>query len=418
MNKKRLINDGAWTASLQVIAAVGQLVGIRLLTEIMSPRDFGVLSLYLGVVALLATCIVNPTMQALLRYYQEYAMIGYGRLVRIVASKQLISMLLWITPFFLVGIILLLVYDRVSFSDFILLGALVVIEIIRLQNTALLNSARMHKEYGFWAVADAWLRPLLAFVLFKYFGASLTLVIGAFFCSSLIVWFVMKRTVPYDEDKKWNDSKFNKLKILFWRYSFPLLPLGILGWVTGMGDRYLIGIILSPADVGVYVAIYGLASRPMLMLGSIVETTFRPVYQNSVIVGDRSLATFYLKRWSLIIFIMASSAVIISLFSYDLLARIMLGEQFRYASYLFPWIVTGYAFYLFYQITGRICYAFGKTKKVLYVEMAGSIIAIVSIVFGIISLGLLGAGIAIVFYFAMQFMIGCFVVKKILLDFN
>ena len=89
MTGRSLLSEGAWLTGLQGLAVLGQLTGVRLLTEILPPAVFGEFSLWLGIVALAAAGLVNPTMQAMLRYYPEYALQGNGGLVKTVAREQL-----------------------------------------------------------------------------------------------------------------------------------------------------------------------------------------------------------------------------------------------------------------------------------------------------------------------------------------
>ena len=51
-SRRRLLGDGAWVLYGQLSAAVGVLIGTRLLTEFIAPRLFGEIVLLLGIGAL------------------------------------------------------------------------------------------------------------------------------------------------------------------------------------------------------------------------------------------------------------------------------------------------------------------------------------------------------------------------------
>ena len=281
---RSLLSDGIWVAGLQGMAAIGQLVGIRILTEVLSPAIFGEFSLWFGAVTLVATGLANPTMQALLRYYPEYALRGEGALARAAVRQQLTRLIIWILPVFVVGAITVLMLHLGDLTLIGLLVAMVAVEIVRMQNTALLSAVRAQRAYGVWAVFDAWGRPLFAWLLIVQMGASTVYVLAGYILASLLSWAVMRQFVPHDIQVHCGTDD-QAIQNRIWKYTLPLLPLGILGWISGMADRYMIGAILSPADVGLYAAIYGVASRPLLMLGSIVETTIRPAYQHALLAG-------------------------------------------------------------------------------------------------------------------------------------
>jgi O-antigen/teichoic acid export membrane protein len=412
MKGRSLLSDGAWLTGLQALAVTGHLAGVRLLTEILPPAIFGELSLWLGIVALAAAGLANPTMQAMLRYYPEYALHGKGGLVKTVAREQLVKIIAWTVPLFLAGVIAAFMFGWVNMAILSLLIALVAVEIARMHSTALLNSVSAHRAYGIWAVAEAWGRPLLAWVLVISMGVSLTLVLAGFLLASLCAWAVMRGSVPHDRKVPAAGTEQSELVDRFWNYSLPLLPLGLLGWISGMADRYMIGALLSPAEVGLYVAIYGLASRPMLMFGGIVENTIRPVYQGALVEGDNRRAHIYLRNWALFILIGSLMAIALAWIGHAWLANILLGEKYRSVSYLLPWIVGGYAFYLQYQVVGRVCYAHGATHSILLVEGLGALLAIILGFICIILAGLWGAALAVSLYYGTQFIGGLFLSRK------
>ena len=41
-----------------------------------------------------------------------------------------------------------------------------------------------------------------------------------------------------------------------WAYALPLIPMELIFWVSGLGDRYVIGYLMTASDVGLYAATY------------------------------------------------------------------------------------------------------------------------------------------------------------------
>jgi O-antigen/teichoic acid export membrane protein len=403
--KNSLLSDGAWLTGLQGLAAVGQLAGVRMLTGILPPAVFGEFSLWLGVVTLAATGLANPIMQAMLRYYPEYALHGNGELVKTVARRQLFKIIAWTIPAFLAGAIAVLTLGWATLTALGLLMALITVEIVRMQGTTLLNATRAHRSYGIWAVAEAWGRPLLAWSLVTLMGATATVVLAGFLLASLCAWVAMRQFIPRDEPRVVPIAEQSALVGRFWQYTLPLLPLGLLGWVSGMADRYMIGALLSPADVGLYVAIYGLASRPMLVFSGIVETTIRPAYQSALVEGDNRRAHDYLRKWVVVIALGSLMALALACVGHSWLARLLLGEPYRSVSGLLPWIVGGYALLALSDISTRVCYAHGASDRVLLIVLAGSLSALLFGYYNIRAFGLLGAAIAVPLYFGVQLVI-------------
>ena len=138
------------------------------------------------------------------------------------------------------------------------------------------------------------------------------------------------------------------------------------------------------------------------MFGGVVEATLRPVYQSALVGGDKELAHFYLRKWSLIILFGCFVAIVVAWIGHSWLASILLGEQYRNASYLMPWIVAGYSLLVISHILNRVCYANEATKSIFLIEITGAVFAIVVGFVCIKWAGLTGAAIAISLYFGAQ----------------
>jgi len=394
-----------WLSVLQTLAALGQLAGIRLLTGILPPSVFGQFSLLMGIVALISAAIANPTMQAMLRYYPEYALQGQGELVKMVGTSQLIKLMFWVLPLGIVGIVASLVYGWSNVIEILFLIGLIFVEIVRMQSVALLNANSAHRLYGIWALTEAWVRPLLAWALMKIMGIHLVFILASYLLASLCTWIVMRRFIPNQKNEPVPLVQKSILTTRFWHYTLPLLPLGLLGWVSGMADRFMIGALLSPADVGFYVAIYGLASRPMLMFGSIIENLIRPAYQSAVSQADTNSAKTYLYRWILFVVLGSLIALVLALTCHHWLACMMLGENYRQASNLLPWLVAGYALLVLSHVANRICYAHEATRRIFLIETSGAFLAVALGLPLIKWNGLTGAAQAVLLYYGAQFVI-------------
>lgn len=400
---RSLLSDGAWVAGLQGLAAIGQLIGVRVLTDIMPPSVFGEVSLWLGLAALASAAMANPTMQALLRFYPEYFHKGQGALVKLVVKGQLLKLTQFALPLFMLGAIAGITLGYATAPELLLLLLLVGIDIARMGNMAYLNSLRAYKQCGIWSLIEAWGRPLFAYLLIRVVGVDTTWVLLAYLIVSVVAWGIMRRHVPKDADKtEAGASDRAELASRFWKYSIPLLPLGLIGWVSGMADRYMIGALLTPADVGLYVAIYGLASRPMSMFGGIIETTLRPAYQQALVQGKHELANNYLIKWVVLVLLGSICAIILACVGHSWLASLLLGSEYRVVSELLPWIVGGYSLLILSHVANRVCYANEATNRIFFTEATGAALAVVIGFVCIWYKGLWGAALAVPLYFGAQ----------------
>jgi O-antigen/teichoic acid export membrane protein len=164
----------------------------------------------------------------------------------------------------------------------------------------------------------------------------------------------------------------------------------------------MIGGLLSAQSVGLYAAVYGLASRPMLMLSSIAETSIRPVYYSAVMRNDFQESRKYLITWFAIVFCAGTAlCALLSLYHHEV-ATLLLGPNFREGSYLMPWIAGGYVLFALYHIAVRVCLAHDAPHIVTVTEAGRALLAL-AIGFVFIKMyGVYGAAIAVPVYCGVQ----------------
>jgi len=402
--KSRILAEGAWVTFGQAGSALGTLIGIRLLTEFLPPGVFGAVSLLIGVVALGVGTIGTPLMQATLRFYPDLVARNEVHTLRHTIVCRLRR-----TGFLSIAVLLLgyvaysLVQNASVWVAFLLTG-LFVADIARQLETTLFNAARRQQPFALWAVAEAWARPLLAVVFVVLLGATTFSVLFGYLAGSLgillVVFYTVNREGIVPNDVTIQSSK--ELERTVWQYALPIVPLALIGWTSGLGDRYIIGAMLGLEEVGVYSAVYGLVSRPFLMIGRIVELTLRPFYHNAVSANNHKLSRETFNTWLKFLLPACLVSFMVVLLWHKCIATLFLGERYRSGANLMPWIAFGHCLLVLSHAFARVCYAQGKTRLVLLVELSGSICSIGLGIFAIYFWGLIGAAVAVPVYFGIQ----------------
>jgi len=163
--------------------------------------------------------------------------------------------------------------------------------------------------------------------------------------------------------------------------------------------------LLSLHDAGLYAAACGLASRPFLMLGGIVELTMRPVLQNTVTAGDATLIARAKMTWLLVMVTGAAFGVVCFVLLSEWVGRLLLAEEYRSAIALMPWIALGYALYNIATVYTRFCYAFDDTKAVSLIVVCGTLLGVAVMVPAIYFWKLPGAGYSVPVGFCAQLLL-------------
>jgi len=411
-----LLREGIWVAFGQVASAIGVLVGIRLLTEYVSPEVFGKVSLLIGIVSLGSSIFCLPLLQAALRFYPELA----TRMELPVLRRTIRGSLRWSIGF-LIGIILLggaaySILQGISYSIFPLLAGLLAIETKRGLETNFLTAARRQRPFSIWVAAEAWVRPASAILAVIMLGASPQSVLLGYLAGTagvlLIFLIVLKREGLTDASQiQRPNSGFSKE---IWHYTRSLIPLGIVGWISSLSDRYIIGGMLGLEQVGIYAAAYGIINRGFSISGGIIELTLRPAYFQAVSSGDKVLELKTFRTWLGLTAVMCMGGVLAVYFLRNCIASLLLAETYRSSAALMPWIAAGMSLLIMAYVFEKPCYAYKQTKWVLLIQGTG---ALTSIGIGLVLVflyGLWGAAIAVPIYYGFQFLVSCYAAQKVI----
>jgi O-antigen/teichoic acid export membrane protein len=207
-------------------------------------------------------------------------------------------------------------------------------------------------------------------------------------------------------------ARAQALDARMWSYALPLVPLGVISWASTLGDRYIIGGLLGVADAGIYAAVYGLSCLPFLILNGTVEQALRPIYQTAVTRAESSRARRILGIWLAVVVGLGSFGLLLFVLGHDILASLFVGKPYRSAASLMPWIAGGYAIRATSYVFERVCYAFGRTRRVLAIQLCAVAAAVALTPAGVVSFGLLGAAMAVPAYFSVQLAVAVVVARR------
>jgi O-antigen/teichoic acid export membrane protein len=404
------VSSAVWIIGGTALTALGTLVGVRVLTQFLTPAVYGVVSLALGMSALAISLVSTPLTQAAIHYYPSVAARGAARDLLGSLQRCFLKMTPWLLGLALVGGCAFVIWGGGSLLLVVLIVSMLACDCWRSANVSLLNAARRNRHYALWVTADTWARPLVAAAAVLVVGRTPEIVLGAYVVTAAILIALFSRNIwPPEQPGASSTPEVSKaLDARMWTYAIPLIPMGIVGWASNLGDRYVIGGILSVADAGLYAAIYGMSYAPFTLVGGTVELALRPVHQAAVASGDHARAHRLFRMWVATVAGIGVVGVIIYSFGHPLLAILFVGQNFRGGSELMPWIGAGYAIRATSYVFERVCYAYGQTKRVLTVQLIAVAATVIATPLGVLTSGLKGAAMAVPVYFSVQLLAAIF----------
>lgn len=402
LKEKRLFGDAFWALFGQLLSACALLAGTRFLTELVTPEVYGQVALLNGFVALGVTLFSYPFICAGMRLLPECLdKRERADLYAVVTRLTTRSTAIAITLLILGGG----AYSYFTHSDFWLLmlaGILLVVTVRRELGIQLLIGERKQRGASLWQTTDSILRPLLAVSLVWWGDQKTEWVLLGYILASMLsnmAWsFVQDKKIP----KKKRPVIARSFKTEVWTYALPLIPMELIFWVNGLGDRYIIGYLMTAAEVGLYAATYLIINEAFNRSAMVLLRIFQPVYFQLYSLNQSKEAFKILWLWIACVFTLGLAGVLLLLLTSDLVAYWILAKSYHAAVDLMPAIAVGCALHALGTVVSQPLLAKKRTRLLLLGRICGAVTAAISIPLMVINYGLPGAAMANPVYFGVE----------------
>jgi O-antigen/teichoic acid export membrane protein len=406
---QHLFKEGFWIVVGQAMVMVGSLAGVRLLTGLLNPAEYGELALGITIATLVNQTILGPLSQGVLRFYspaiEKNDLGGYlysvKRLVSISAIVIGCLMLIGLASLILTGqyqwialTISSLIFATISGCNSILSG--------------IQTAARQRSIVALHQGIESWLRFLVAVVLITWFGSNSTVAMIGYvlgvtmvLCSQSVYFF---KAVP--TSSSWINGQINWQEKI-WQYSWPMSVFGIFTWLQLVSDRWALGLFRTKEEVGMYAALFQLGYYPISMTTGMAVQFLAPIFfQRS---GDgkdiQRNANVSSLGWRLTGLALGLTAIAFcgTLLLHVQIFQIFVAPEYRQVSYLFPWMVLSGGVFSASQTIALNLLSKAKTYTMMPIKITTALLGILLNLIGGYSYGTLGIVIA-----SVMFSIACF----------
>jgi O-antigen/teichoic acid export membrane protein len=203
-------------------------------------------------------------------------------------------------------------------------------------------------------------------------------------------------------ERKTSDDLLKKI----FHYGLPFVPMAVIAWAYSVGDRYLLVAFTNVSDVGQYVAIFSIGSRPFIMLSTVLTSILRPILFDAESIHDSEKAREIMRIWLFASLIFSSLGVLLFCKFARFFSTILLSKEYRIgAPKLLVWTAVGYAIYSLIQALENGLFGKGESKRVILPQVLNTVLFLLLALLLIPKFGMLGAVQAKTIGFALQFFV-------------
>jgi O-antigen/teichoic acid export membrane protein len=380
---RRLAKEGFWIVLGQTLTVMGALVGVRLLTELLTPHAYGELALGMTIAILVNQIFLGPLAGGITRFYAPAA--EHGDLGGYLNSVK--KLLLYATAIiFLLGVIAAIGLFVAGQAQWISITVSAIIFAVLngycANISGVQSAARQRSIVAIHQGADTLLRALIAAVIIFLFGATSTFAMIGYAVSSLVVLgsqIIFFRKIIASKVNITNHAKEWQGKI--WQYTWPIGTFGIFTWMQLSSDRWALQIFSSTKEVGSYAVLYQLGYYPITLFTGMAMQFLEPIlFQRAGDASDsKRNAGVHRLSWNLVWISLGVTAVafLVALIFHAQIFGILVAEEYRATSYLLPWLIVSGGVFASGQALSALLQAHMKTREMMTVKIVTAILGVI-----------------------------------------
>lgn len=386
-----LRGEMAWVVLGQAVATAGGLAGVRILTHALNPQRYGELALGITLGTLAQLVAWSPISGAALRYFapaqESLQLLPYLRAVRRLLVKATVALLV-------LGSVAVPMLAWWGATRWIALTLAAIAFTLLSGYEAALDSmqlaGRQRRIVAWHQGMSMWIRYLLALAFIHWLGPSagaamlgfaggITLVL-----SSQLLFFHRRVLSQCRNDVVLSNDRALDRRMV--QYAWPIAAWGLFSWVQAVSDRWILQGFTTTSTVGVYMALYQLGFYPMTVLSAVTLQFVSPVLFERA--GDGSDGDRLNDAWRLVVIIVSVTlggtavATATTWLLHTRIFEVLVGADYRAASYLLPWMVCAGGLFATGQAASQALMVGGSTKRLI---LPKGIVAVVTL--GLYTLG-------------------------------
>lgn len=390
-----------WIGLGQGLSVLGSMVGVRLLTQMLNPTQYGELALGLTIGALGTQLSMGPLQQGILRFFGPAQEADELR-AYLVGVRSLLArstfLVLAIASLVIIGLMVSGHPDWIG----LVAGAFLLAIISGYERAldAMQNAAR-HRAITAWHQAlGQWLRFSLAVGLMAWLGTFSSIAMLGYCLATIIVlvsqfmFFRHKFSLAISSKSADQISAAKSWTRRIQNYAWPFATWGLFSWGQQSSDRWALQTFNLTRDVGYYSVLFQLGYMPITSLTGTMVQLLQPILFSRA--GDGS-DPFRVKRARqlnyLVVYVFLALTLLgtgLALIFHAQILALLVAHEYRGVSALLPWMVMSGGLFASGQIAALLLMSGVSTRALILPKIATALLGISLNLAGAYWLGLSG----------------------------
>lgn len=395
----------SWLIFGQAISIVLGFISIKLLSS-MGPKEFGKYSLVLTIAAFISAILYGPAEQGFIRFYYEYSNKGLAQTYMNLFYRFLFfaGCLCFLTTILAIPISSI-IHSPERPIEIIIIGLFIIISTSSNISNSMLNLLRKRKTNTILQMSERIL--MISFLFLISISTKLTATTG--FCAiifALLIVFILKIIVLKNyipRNKQSNFPEFKKIKKdiinIVKAFSIPFAIWGITGWLQSNSERWIIATYLSTTDVGIFAIMATLSNYLIVIPSGIISQFAQPIIFERISATDnphkREEGIKFLKYLVISLSILILLSTLFTIILGKQLILLVSNKDFINSWYILPILCIGMGIFQLGQMLTTIGIIHKVPNKYLLSKITTGIFALLSNIFFIVKMGMVGISISI-----------------------
>ena len=403
---KRLALEVLVVLAGKVAVLAGTLALVKVLTERLTPAEYGVVALALSLAAASNFFIFGGIISGIARTYSiAQSSADLPRYFRACTTLFFLATL----PIMATAIIASNLVPVMSNWKGLVLPVTLLALLMGINDIGLSihNAARNRATVALHRGIEVWLKVGILLAHFHSFSSSTAAVIVTYttsvlFCLLSHIW-LLRKLIPSPKidltPKK--QSPINWVARV-WRISWPVTLFGPFMWLQTFSDRWSLDYFSNSGAVGMYAVLYQLGFSPMQMLQSIFSQFSAPIIFNRAKDGSNSSL---LNSSNNLVFVVTAISFVVTIFvtifmyfAHGTIFKLLVAEEYHAVSKLLPLLTLAAGIFGTAQLLSTTFLIKEKATMLITPNIIAALVGVAFVVIGAAYFSILGVALAQVAY--------------------